>query len=400
VPVTVVTLGWLFLWQAIVGNYVATGATSAFYGMSRGEQWATMMPVQLDVLRLLSWPMLLASDYSPQTVAIRLSWGPLAVLGFVSAAAVLLLGLLTIRRAPAVAFGVLLAAGSYAPTSNLVFTSGVVLAERALYLAVLAPALVLGWIMAQADARPWRRLAWSAAGLYCLVLAGRAVSRTPYWRDAQDMIIEDVVDNPQNYRAHIHLGDMFATRHDSARALAHYLTAAALAEHDPFTFQFIVGSAVAVGRPQLAVSEGRRVHDIAPHDPRTGGWLAEAYVAAGLPDSAVAVTERNLRQHPGGPSFVANYLWSLRRAGAPPAQVLAIQALEDWLAGRLVQAAARLDSLATMASDVDSGFCEAFVLAREAIAVLKPELLATIEERLGQECPVMSTVQKSDGHAN
>lgn len=149
--VVAVTLCWFHVWRSIVGAYVPAGATTAFYGMSTPQRWATMLPIQFDVLRLLVWPLDLASDYSQQTVTIRTTWSALAAAGLLLLGAELLLGLALVRRAPAVAFGILLALGSYLPTSNFLFTSGVVLAERALYLATLAPALVLGLIVVGAD---------------------------------------------------------------------------------------------------------------------------------------------------------------------------------------------------------------------------------------------------------
>src|SRR5258708_302941 len=281
-----------------------------------------MMPAMLDLLRLLAWPMALSSDYSAQTIPVRLEWGSLAWLGLVSGGAVLALGLLTIRKAPAVSFGILIAVGSYLPTSNLLFTSGVVLAERALYLAVLAPAVCLGFAVGRLEQSPQFRIASLGIAVVLLGFATRTVERVPYWKNPTDMIIDDVVEHPENYRARLHLADLFASRRDTARALAEYLASSALAPHDPFMGEFIVRSAMALKRPILAIEEGQRVHQVAPDDPRTGGWLVETYVAAGKPDSAVMVALSDALRHPTVVEFVRTYSWSLERARAPEWRVL------------------------------------------------------------------------------
>src|SRR2546421_491902 len=66
--VTAVTAGWFYIWHSIAGRYVASGATSAFFGLSRGQQISTMMPAMLELPRLLAWPMAPAPAYSTATL--------------------------------------------------------------------------------------------------------------------------------------------------------------------------------------------------------------------------------------------------------------------------------------------------------------------------------------------
>lgn len=372
-----VAVGWWYLWRSIVGGYVASGATTALYGLSPGERISTMLPVQLDVMRLLAWPMVLAPDYGPLTVPIRREWSWLASLGLAVSGSVLLLGFSVARRAPAVAFGILVAAGSYLPTSNLLFTSGVVLSERGLYLAALAPALCLGWSATAARSRPQLRLGGLALALVLLVFAARTVTRVPFWKSSRGNILQGFIEHPENYRARVYLGDMYATRGDTARALAEYLAAAALADNDPFSVQFIVRSAVSLKRPRLAIAEARRVQGIAPNDPRPTGWLTESYVAAGLADSAVAVAQLGALAHPSNADYAGNYVWALHRAQAAQWRVLLAQAAVDLSTGRVVQAAARIDSFAPRleAAVRSPTFCADWVISLTSIRLLQPALL-------------------------
>ncbi|MEE8116251.1 MAG: hypothetical protein V3T28_04000, partial [Gemmatimonadales bacterium] len=144
VTVAILTLGWFFVWRGVAGSYVTATTAANFRGLTAMGRLSTMLPVQLDVIRLLSWPLQLSHDYNPLVVPQRTEFGGLAFLGVLSAGACLALGVACFKRAPAIAFGILAGAASYAPTSNLIFGSGIALAERSLYLAALGPALAIG----------------------------------------------------------------------------------------------------------------------------------------------------------------------------------------------------------------------------------------------------------------
>ncbi len=361
-----VTLGWLHVWGSIAGPYVATGATTAFHGLTRFQQVATMLPVQLDVLRLLAWPLDLASDYSPQTTALQAGLTVGGVVGLVAMAALVALGLLARRPAPVVAFGILVAAGSYAPTSNIFFTSGVVLAERALYLAVLAPALVLGWLSESQRGTSHHRLMMAAMGVLLVVFSGRTWTRTPYWETPQTEIIENAGDHPENYRARIHLGDLLASKGDTARALAEYLAAEALSVSDPFNILYVINSGVALGWHNLAIAYAWKSNRLAPGDHRPSRWLVQALLAAGLPDSAVAVARAAAMEHQRSAPHLDTYVLALDQAGARrQARLIGVASL-DWLTGDIVGASATLDSLGARPD------CPDLEIGRLVVLALRP----------------------------
>lgn len=392
--VAAVTVAWLFLWSAIAGQHVATGANTAFYGVPDSERIGTMMAVQLQLLRLLVFPLELTADYSQQTTPIQTSWGPVVWIGLSAAVSVFALALAVVRRAPPVAFGILLAAASYAPVSNLFFVSGVVLAERALYLAVLAPALAVGWAVARFGHHSERRALHGAVLALLVLLSVRTVTRTPYWKSATNTILEDAMHHPENYRVRIHLAGMYLNARDTVRALAEYLAAGALAENDPFVGQFTVRNAIALGRPNLAVLEGQRVHRLAPDDPRTGRWLLQAYTASNLLDSAVAFSGRDAVRRPESVGILRTYRLALEASEAPHWRLLLLGATDDWLSGRLVQAAARLDSAsASLPLAVRApSFCDDFGIARTVVARIKPATLDSTlaaARRAGRVCEAL-----------
>src|SRR2546428_14007700 len=93
------------------------------------------------------------------------------------------------RTPPTLAFAAWASAVTYLPTSNLLFPSGIVLAERTLYLPVLLVAALAGWVVQWALTRwPPRRVGIAAAALL-LGLLGRTVTRLPVWRDNRTFLL-------------------------------------------------------------------------------------------------------------------------------------------------------------------------------------------------------------------
>ena len=345
VAVAAVTVGWLFLWRAIAGALATGGAAVTLVGLSVGQRLATAIPVQLDVLRLLAWPARLASDYSPQTIPLRLTWTPIATLALVTSLALLALAWLVRRRAPAVTFGVLAAAATYLPTSNLLFTSGIVLAERTLYLAVLAPALAAGWLVMHLWETQYRSSVLAAAGAACVVLGARSAAREPFWRDTRTVIIDRVVGHPENAFAQYRLAEALLQSGDSGRALAQYLTAYELYGGYALFPELASQVALGLGRPRLAVDAGRQAFAIAPADPNIAGSLVQLFLTLHEPDSALAVAREGLRRNPLNPQMLAMYQRTLERVGGPRRAVQLARARLDGVGGRFVSASAIIDSV-------------------------------------------------------
>lgn len=292
------TVAWFALWQAIAGAYVEGVVAPALREFSLRQRLATMLPVYLEVLRLLTWPLRLAYDYSPQVIPPRTGFTALAALGALVAGAVVALGVSSRRRAPAVAFGILVGVVSYAPTSNLLFASGTVLGERSLYVPALAPALTVAWIVARAWEGRWRRIALVGLGALLAVYAVRCFTRTPFWVDSRNVLIESVIANPENYRTRRQLARQRALSGDSLGALADYLVAGELFERDPSVATASAALALALGRERVALREARRAFALEPGEPAATAQLVDVYRALGWNDSALAVAEEAVERRP------------------------------------------------------------------------------------------------------
>lgn len=393
--VAVVTLAWLFLWRGIAGAYVASAGHAGLSGLTPVERVATMLPAYLEVLRLLAWPFALASDYSPQVIPIRPDFSWIAALGLASTAAVIALGVLSIKRAPVVAFGVLAALVTYLPTANLVFVSGVLIAERNLYLAVLAPACAFGWGVSRVKEGHYRVAPLVAAAAVVLAFAFRSVERIPFWVDSESPIIGEQTAHPENFQTRVVLGRHVAALGDSSWALAEILVAGALLPNDPAAAILATRHAAVQGRHRLAFSEARRAFAMAPQDPVVISQLAAAHTALGGLDSALAILRYGIDPLPLSVDLVEQYRSLLSATGVARWRLLLVDAQRSWMTGDVVSASARLDSVAAEAAYdfTDAAACadgrRAFGVVRSLNPVLAESLALQASAAL-PACPLVS----------
>lgn len=341
--VAAVTIGFLHVWRSVSGDLVASAAVVPLRDLTTFERLAEVLPVQLEVLRLLVWPLDLAPEYGPQTIPMREAWSWVAVLGGLASAAIVSLAVLIARRAPAVAFGMLAGAVTYAPTSNLLFVSGVVLAERSLYLAVLAPALVLAWLVAGSEPRV--RAAATAAVLVVLgALTVRTVMRVPFWRDTRTVVIEGFISHPESFSAHVRLARALEQTGDVQGAIAQYMTATAI--YDGYSFIPVRAARLALASGRLSLA--RELADFAatrdPRHPAVARLRADVLLRAGEPDSGLAVLRDAIDAQPLNLAALEAYVEMLAAVGAPDWQRRLAAARLEWRRGHPIAATDSLSS--------------------------------------------------------
>src|SRR5262249_7000144 len=139
--------------------------------------------------------------------------------------------------------------------------------ERTLYLAALAPALTAGWLFERYLQSRWRAPLLGSLAVFLISYCVRDITRTPFWKSPTNPVIEEVVDHPVSYRAHLLLGDLLLRAHDSTKALNEYLAAGALFDRDPYVALYTVRLASAMGRSSIALGEARRAVALAPDHP-------------------------------------------------------------------------------------------------------------------------------------
>jgi protein O-mannosyl-transferase len=203
----------------------------------------TMLGVVPEWTRLLLWPARLAADYSPPQIAIFAAFAS----GLVPAVGILIgcvmLCVMGWRGARVTAFGILWVVVALFPVSNLVLRSGVIVAERTLFLPTIGAVLAVGATAAWAAAR-WRASASPRTAILLLpvivVLAlgvVRSAARQRVWRTKDDFFRSVVEDAPLGYRAHYMHGMWLFEKGRRAEGERHVRAAIALFPYDaaPYT---------------------------------------------------------------------------------------------------------------------------------------------------------------------
>ena len=228
----VATAGYFAIWLRI-GHAAVADVAAPFLGAGVGGRLAMALPAALRAVELLIWPASLSADYSPQVIPYRTALSLAAVIGALLVAGIGAMAVLLRRRAPVVSFAAALAALAYLPTSNLLFASGIILAERDLYLPVVLPAALVGAGVAWALARWDRRRVLLAAGLVVVALAGRSLTRLPAWADNRAFLLTLLLEHPESYRAQQSAAAVYAGMGKPDEARAAYGRADSLFSRDP-----------------------------------------------------------------------------------------------------------------------------------------------------------------------
>lgn len=213
------------------GSFVAEGLV----GSSLGGRALTMLGVVPEWFRLLVWPQHLQADYSPREIIPATGLGFEQVLG----AALLLLALVILlrcrHRLPVASFGAAWLAIGLGPVHNVLVPTGIVLAERTLFLGsigfVLGGVALLhaGWLQLEGtDSRLTRAVATVGIGVVLALGVSRSASRQRVWYNQATLSRQTIIDAPLSYRAHWSWATVLFKGGEKGLAEAQYREAIAL----------------------------------------------------------------------------------------------------------------------------------------------------------------------------
>jgi hypothetical protein len=203
----VVGIAYLALRRSVLGGF-GDDPNTVISMLDHEARLLTMLGVVPEWARLLLWPARLAADYSPPGTPVILRPAVQVVPGALMLVGAVLIGVASWHRQRAVAFGLAWVAIAIFPVSNVILRSGVILAERTLFLPSVGALLVVGtfvaWVRARTVTlgRTWTLAAVSPLAILLVLGATRSAARQRVWRSSDGFREYIVEDAPLSYRAH------------------------------------------------------------------------------------------------------------------------------------------------------------------------------------------------------
>jgi tetratricopeptide (TPR) repeat protein len=197
-----------------------------------------MLGIVPTIARLLFFPLHLQADYMPQELSVARSIGTTQLVGAALTTVAVLAAITVRRRSPRITFSIAWTAIALIPVSNILIPTGILLAERTLFLPSVGVALVGGMALAGVLRRltgwPRARAAVAAtAGLAVAMGAIRSAARQPVWSDSRTLYASLLTDAPRSYRTHWIHAHTLAAAGDRAGAEQAYRRALELFADDP-----------------------------------------------------------------------------------------------------------------------------------------------------------------------
>ena len=209
-----VGLSFLAIRTAVLGGDLRGALMAeAIAPQNTGERALTMLTVVPHWFRLLFWPAHLQGDYSPSEIVARYTWVADATLGLLLIAGAGAAAVAARHRAPVISLGIVWMAVALVPVHNVLVPTGIVLAERTLFLPSIGAILVLGGLGAlllERASGAVRVLLASVTGLLLVLGTYRSATRHPDWSDMFNYwYVTANRDAPRSFRAHHALGEMY-----------------------------------------------------------------------------------------------------------------------------------------------------------------------------------------------
>jgi protein O-mannosyl-transferase len=199
--VIALALGWLWIRSSVMGDLVGAYPAPGLEGLGLPGRALVMLPVVIQYLRLLFVPGRLSADYSPDFLPIADHITPGVVLGALLLVGCVALAIAARERVPAVTFALAWIGGTLLIVSNLILPSGILLAERTLYLASVGACILLALLWDTLRGR----VGHAAVGAVAVVLAAgaiRSLMRSEIWRSNDTLFPQIVRDAPGSFRSY------------------------------------------------------------------------------------------------------------------------------------------------------------------------------------------------------
>lgn len=198
-----VLAAYLGLRFSVLGSVAGEIPAAVLAGLTTGERLLTAISLWSQYARLMFFPLALAVDYAPGVLYPAATFDAEVFGGALNLVALLVGVAVLVKTRPFIALGILWFLVTILPVSNVLFSTGTLLAERTLYLPSVGLSLaVAGATVAIAErGRTPRTL-----GMVVIMLVGtaflvRTVLRNPSWLSTFTVMETLARDHPESHRA-------------------------------------------------------------------------------------------------------------------------------------------------------------------------------------------------------
>jgi protein O-mannosyl-transferase len=232
-----------------------TTPARVFAGTTLGHRLELVARTVPHYIRLLVAPLDLSASYAPNVISPHAGMSVMTAMGIAAVVLVVLASAVAMRsrRWPAMAYAVIWAPLALAPVSNVFFPSGVLLAERTLYLASVGVCLGVGAVAERyLITRPAMVVAATAS--VALAFAVRTWTRTPVWHDDRTYLLALLADHPESYEAHLAAGRALRGANALDQAERELVIARRLFPRDSIVYREAADVAERQQRPAVAIA--------------------------------------------------------------------------------------------------------------------------------------------------
>ena len=281
---------------AILGSVIGANPHPAFAVASAGERWLLALASLARVGGLLAAPQEPGIDYSPSLAELAHPPWALAAAGAAFVGLALAAGVRHFR-APGLLTGAILLTGlPLVLVSNLFFPSGVIIAERTLYLPSVGAALLLG--MGAAALRPRPGAAAAAAGLWAIPALWLQQREIPVWRSSERVYETILARMPSSYKGYFFVGNLRVDAGRDAEASRLYARGIALFDGDPQLLYAAGAHAARTGDTARALAWLARALELDARNRRARTMLARMRLAGGDAAGAARLLRAGLAREP------------------------------------------------------------------------------------------------------
>ncbi len=194
----VLGLEWLVVRANVLGDLAGDHPGPGVFGEDFFGRFTAMSPVVLEWVRLLVFPFHLSADYSPAYLPGGWNWR--GIVGLLVVIGLIVVAVRNRRSRPIVTFALAWLGGSLLIVSNLIVPSGVLLAERSLYLPSVGFCLLLGFLVSKGGVQ--RNLLVGIVSVVVGLGVARSIERVSVWKNPTTFFPRLVVDARGSFRSY------------------------------------------------------------------------------------------------------------------------------------------------------------------------------------------------------